>query len=112
MVKAYQQGRSLTEIADAYGCSLATVWRWVKRDEQGGSMKSLPRTPNGRPPRQTPDHIEELVCELWRGGLQNYSAIARKVTPIKYPEFGQGGSQGMEWRTVKAILERRGLLHD
>lgn len=113
IVKAYERGATMCEIAQNMGHSTATIWRWIHRHRNGEDLQTRERMPhNGRAPRQTPEHIEDLVCFFWLKGLHNYSAIARRVTPEMYPDFGKGGSPGMEYETVKAILRRRGLLHD
>lgn len=111
IVKAYKRGWNMRQIAEAQGCSTGTVHRWVTRALDGEGMQTRERRPhNGRAPRQVPEHIEDLVCFYWLMGLHNYSAIARRVTPELHPDFGKGGSPGMEWMTVKNILQRRGLL--
>ena len=48
-VQAVLRGRSMADIADAYGADRSTVFRWVKRYEQEGEEGLLRRPVAGRP---------------------------------------------------------------
>lgn len=48
-VRAVQRGRSISDIADAYGTNRSTVFRWLKRFEKEGEDGLIRRPTSGRP---------------------------------------------------------------
>ena len=109
LVKAHQRGQSGSAIARAMGCSSATTYRWINRAANGEGLQTRER-PDVPACKLRPD-VQERICALWQAGMHNYSKIARKVTPLQHPEFGQGvGSQAVDRATVKKVLQLRGIV--
>ena len=61
----FAREQSIKAAARAFGCSINTVRRWLRRYEEDSveSLKDLPRTPK-HCPHKTPPELEELVVEL------------------------------------------------
>jgi transposase len=57
-VEAIRRGRSMSDIADAFGTNRSTVYRWVKRFEEEGE-DGLQRRPTSGRPRKLEDLTEE-----------------------------------------------------
>ncbi|GEM_PF-2379628 len=62
IVKLSRQQKKQQEIADIIGCSQPTVNMWLKREKQGLTLKTLPRS--GRPTPLTKKTLSTLKKEL------------------------------------------------
>jgi len=94
IVKLWQSGRDVGEIADIMDINPKTAALWVERHQSGEGLKDRPKPPPTRPPRQTKAEKEDRVCALRQDGLST-NEIAEKT--------------GLHYQTVTRILKRRGM---
>lgn len=72
--RLFAQGKTLTEVAAAVGCSVSSAYRWKERWRHGGSRSLRARRHLGRQPKMSPEQHKELLVALKRGtGYWNYS---------------------------------------
>lgn len=89
------EGWSAAEVADAFGVSVRTVFRWLKRYREGGEESLEDRTSRPRTmPSQTPERIEARILKLRHRRLTGRQ-IAAKL--------------GLAHSTVGSVLRRHGL---
>ena len=62
-VDAVLRGRSMTDVADAYGTNRSTICRWVIRFQEEGNGGLLRRATSGRP-RKLEELTEEELCDI------------------------------------------------
>ena len=106
LVAAHLDGLySVTELADRFGVSRPTVYKWIDRYRDGGaaSLADLGRAPKTSP-RQTPAHVEALIVEARRahptwGPRKLVPYLARRHPGVALPAPSTAG----------AILDRHGL---
>ena len=72
--RLFAQGKTLTEVAAAVGCSVSSAYRWKERWRHGGSRSLRARRHFGRHPKMSPEQRKELVVALKQGtGFWGYS---------------------------------------
>lgn len=59
VVAAYELDPSRTDVAEQFGLGEATVYRWVRRKREQGTVAPLPHR-SGNPPRIPPERYELL----------------------------------------------------
>ena len=94
IIKLWQSGRDLGEIADIMAITRDTAALWVQRHQNGEGLKDKPGPTPARPPRQTKAEKEDRVCALRQDGLST-NEIAEET--------------GLHYQTVTRILKRRGM---
>jgi len=62
-VNAVLRGRSMSDVADAYGTDRSTIGRWVNRFQEEGNDGLLRRATSGRP-RKLEELTEEELCNI------------------------------------------------
>ncbi|KAK3893419.1 hypothetical protein Pcinc_002765 [Petrolisthes cinctipes] len=62
IVGMHVAGRNVSEIARDMGISKPTVRLWLRRHQESGSMRYLPRT--GRPRKTTADEDARIVADI------------------------------------------------
>jgi len=106
MLTEYESGEyGISELADLYGVSRKTVYKWVERFEQHGweGLKNQSRAPHHHPNATEPD-IEKALLELkGRWSLWGAPKLRRKLLAQVGPERCPAES------TVSEILRRHGL---
>jgi putative transposase len=106
LVAAHLDGLySVTELADRFGVSRPTVYKWIDRFKGGGAaaLADLGRAPKTSP-QQTPADIEALIVEARRahptwGPRKLIPYLARRHPGVALPAASTAG----------AILDRHGL---
>ena len=100
IVNEYKQGHSAVELAEHYGVSLRSVFRWIKRFD--GSIESLndARAKNGRERLKVTLSVEELLLQL-RTGKMGYKRISWRLKRKHGVKISPS--------TVKRWLKKHGL---
>lgn len=106
LVAAHLDGLySVTELADRFGVSRPTVYKWIDRFKRGGAaaLADLGRAPKTSP-QQTPPDVEALILEARRahptwGPRKLLPYLARRHPGVLLPAPSTAG----------AILDRHGL---
>ena len=65
--RLFAQGKTLTEVAAAVGCSVSSAYRWKEKWRHGGSRSLRARPHRGRRPKLSPKQRKELVMALKKG---------------------------------------------
>lgn len=97
---------TITELADRYGVSRKTVYKWVDRFEEEGKAGLLDRS--RRPltsPNETPDEITEAILELRRKHPRWGAKKLLKVLTRRHPEVSWPARS-----TVCDLLKRNGMI--
>lgn len=77
---AYDQGRTLDEVAEDFHVSRTTVVAWVRLRRATGDVEPLPRG-GGNPSRVDPDVLEELLGELPDGTRDELTVMYNQKVP-------------------------------
>lgn len=104
VVRAEEQGISLTELCQQFGVHRSTGWRWRKRLEQIGRIEDLgehSRKPH-RSPRQIRGEVEERILEL----RQKHGWGALKLQVV----LARDGGEGVSVATINRVLKRHGAI--
>lgn len=106
LIADYLSGDRVTELADAYGISRKTVYKWIERYSQYGpdGLKELDRAPINHP-NQTTEHIIALLVEaklrhLHWGPEKLLDFLTTQQPQIKWPAVC----------TAEKWLKRHGLV--
>lgn len=86
-------GWTVGDAAEAFGVSTRTVFRWLRRYDDGEAMTDRSSAP-GRVPGRTPTQTEEMIEQLRR---------------LRWTSTRIAGELGMATSTVCAVLTRLGL---
>jgi len=66
-VRLVQQGKRVSEVAQAHGLTIQAVYRWLKAYNQGGKKALKSKGKRGVHPRMTVSQKRQLLKELLRG---------------------------------------------
>ena len=102
------QGRSATEVAQALGCSVRAVQKWVARSNQGGLQALAERPHTGRPPRLAGAELLRFQERLEAGPTPTDGVCTfygRDLQHILEQEFGVL----MSLQAVYDLLHRHGF---
>lgn len=106
-VKAVLRGRSMADVADAFGTDRSTVFRWVKRYEDNGEQGLLRRPTSGRP-RKLQDLDDEDLCNIVFSpasefGFETDLWTVRRLHRVIRDEYDVVVSKDTIWRRLRAV---------
>jgi putative transposase len=105
MVQDHEEGMSITELAEIYGVSRKTVYKWLERhDEQGlAGLNDVSRRPHHSPNQVTAEMEAAVVAarHRWRWG-------PGKLRVKLYQQDSQ--AQWPAVSTIAAVLKSKGLV--
>lgn len=106
LVQQYQEGESISALADRYEISRKTVHKWLARHQAGGmaALADRSRTPHHSPCKVSEEVIEQIIAarHWWKWGPRKL----RVKLADRHPE--------VDWpaeSTIGEVLKRSGLTH-
>lgn len=107
LIQGYEEGESITELAEIYGISRKTVYKWIERHQQEGAsgLEDRSRRPQ-HCPRQVSAAVEEAIVAArlrWRWGARKLRVKLFEQDPVQ---------QWPHVSTIAAILKSKGLVCD
>ena len=106
LIQDYDEGESIAGLAEIYGISRKTIYKWLERHEAGGvaGLADRSRTPLHSPSQLSDEVIAHIVAarQRWRWGPRKL----RVKLAAAYPQ--------MVWpaeSTIGEVLKRAGLTH-
>jgi len=106
LIRQWQQGESITVLAEVYGVARKTVYKWIERHSQEG-MKGLSdrsRVPHSSPQKLTPEMVEHILEARLKWGWGPRKLLV-KVSEAWPKEKLPAAS------TVAELLRSKGLSH-
>lgn len=106
LIQEYQEGESISALAEIYGISRKTAYKWIERHEKEGAagLQDRSRRPQHLPTRVSAEVEEAIVAARvrWRWGARKLRVKLREQDPSQ------------EWphaSTIAAILKGKGLVN-
>lgn len=104
-VRAVQRGRSISDIADAYGTNRSTVFRWLKRFEKEGEDGLIRRPTSGRPRKLedlTEGELRDIVLQpASKFGYESDLWTVGRVHVVIEDQYSVFVSKDTIWRRLR-----------
>lgn len=105
MIQDYEEGMSISELAEIYGVSRKTVYKWLERhDEQGlVGLNDVSRRPHHSPNQVTAEMEAAIVAarHRWRWGPGKLRVkLCQQDSQVQWPAVS----------TIAAVLKAKGLV--
>ena len=106
-VQSYEEGLSITELAEIHRVSRKTIYKWLERYEQGGlgGLVDLSRRPH-HSPSQVSTEVEAAIIaarQRWKWGPRKLRVkLCQQDSLIVWPAVS----------TIAAVLKSKGLVVD
>jgi putative transposase len=106
MIREYQEGESVSALAEMYGISRKTFYKWWQRFEAAGEagLADVNRAPHTRPQERDEEVAEKIVAarQRWKWGPRKLRFKLQQQEPeVVWPAAS----------TIADLLQRRGLSH-
>jgi putative transposase len=106
LIQDYEEGESIAALAEIYGVSRKTIYKWLERHDAGGvaGLADRSRTPQHSPRQLSDDVIAHIVAarQRWNWGPRKLRVKLAAAHPhIQWPAES----------TIGEVLKRAGLTH-
>lgn len=104
-IDAVLRGRSMSDVADAYGTNRSTIGRWVIRFQEEGNGGLLRRATSGRP-RKLEELTEEDLCDIVvqpasSFGYESDLWTVSRLHSVIHQQFRVSVSKDTIWRRLR-----------
>lgn len=104
LIEEYEEGESVTALAEIYGVSRKTIYKWLARHEENGAagLADRSRTPHHSPTQLSDETVAEIIAarQRWKWGPRKLRIKLTETNPkIVWPVES----------TIGEVLKRAGL---